>query len=686
MEKKQRIAAYDIIRAVATLLVVQLHVASYGFYAFSDQWLVGVAYNALGRAAVPVFFMLSGILLIPRSGSICSLASRTVFKIILPYVCWAFIYIIYNNAAGIYTISPLRMFFAVPYYHLGFMLNMISIYLMLPLLRGFWNSGSTSLSHKRYVIVLALAASQITGFIPMFSSGFNLNFLLSGLPYFAAYALIGVYVNEAYVKRNPKGTPLLWALGYLLSTALIVLTIYFDSNRAGAPTERFFSYQSLAVLAQAIFMILFGLSVKPGEKSSRFFLLVSRNSFAIYLMHPLLLTILQTGLLGFTVPWNLRNPIFFVPLYAVTIFSICWGIAELWRLMGKYVLAWAGKLIKKEKDASYVHRFVQILGVVILIAAYVLCVKVWDVSFIRPAEISIADAQAIAVADRQTGEDADSAIENVDLNHSIDNMRIVDDGLYIDGWAAIPGIDSQNTRIYITLTNEAGAITPYAVTAYESDTLKDAWEDGDMHAWATFECTVPLADLSPGTYGISVMLEYEGKLYKAAWAREFAYDADGTISGLGELTRNTSSALSGSVDLDIDASALTINENLCSSIDVFAIQENRLDMEGWAAIGGIDSAQTAAYVALTDEHGAKTLYSTTPFINDYLNGVWQDTIYGSAFFTCAISLDMLSPGQYAVTLVLEYDGQIWETAWKREFEYFPDGTISALSELIPYTQ
>ena len=56
----------DLLRVISTVMVVILHVAAQGFYVFYPYWGVALLYNAFGRVAVPVLFMISGVCLIPK--------------------------------------------------------------------------------------------------------------------------------------------------------------------------------------------------------------------------------------------------------------------------------------------------------------------------------------------------------------------------------------------------------------------------------------------------------------------------------------------------------------------------------------------------------------------------------------------------------------------------------------------
>src|SRR5512140_4003907 len=87
----------DLLRVLAIYLVVIIHTSGQLTNVWGKipeaQWIIGDIYGGVARIGVPLFFMLSGYLLLPRSESLGAFYRKRVLKIIIPFVAWSIIYI-----------------------------------------------------------------------------------------------------------------------------------------------------------------------------------------------------------------------------------------------------------------------------------------------------------------------------------------------------------------------------------------------------------------------------------------------------------------------------------------------------------------------------------------------------------------------------------------------------------------
>src|SRR5512135_85584 len=118
----------DLIRVLAIYLVVVIHVSGQLTGAWGRipeaQWLIADLYGGIARVGVPLFFMLSGFLLLPRSESLRSFYSKRMIKIVIPFIVWSAIYIGLDCAGnpGKCTTDYLLQFILLKrtYFHLWF--------------------------------------------------------------------------------------------------------------------------------------------------------------------------------------------------------------------------------------------------------------------------------------------------------------------------------------------------------------------------------------------------------------------------------------------------------------------------------------------------------------------------------------------------------------------------------------
>src|SRR5215470_7793 len=87
----------DLIRTVAIYLVVVIHVSGQLTNAWGQisttQWLIGEIYGAIARVSVPLFFMISGYLLLPRSESLRDFYTKRMTRTLSPCVALVLIYL-----------------------------------------------------------------------------------------------------------------------------------------------------------------------------------------------------------------------------------------------------------------------------------------------------------------------------------------------------------------------------------------------------------------------------------------------------------------------------------------------------------------------------------------------------------------------------------------------------------------
>ncbi len=185
----------DLIRVVATILVVTVHVSGqltnvWGKIPESD-WFIANIYGGIARICVPLFFMISGYLLLPRSESLGTFYRKRMPKVVIPFLVWSLIYLGWycGNHPGTCTPSLVRnlLFVQGTYYHLWFMYSLIGIYLILPVLRLLVRPEADR-KILWYLIVLWLVFQSVLNFADHFA-GFKI-----GISAPLANGLVGFFI------------------------------------------------------------------------------------------------------------------------------------------------------------------------------------------------------------------------------------------------------------------------------------------------------------------------------------------------------------------------------------------------------------------------------------------------------------------------------------------------------------
>src|SRR5258708_1026429 len=133
----------DFIRVVAIYLVVVIHVSGQLTNEWAQipllQWMIANVYGSIARISVPLFFMMSGYLLLPRREDLKSFYLKRVLKILIPLISWSLLYLFWfcANPPNLCTAGFVSQALLVngTYYHLWFLYSLLGLYLALPFLR-----------------------------------------------------------------------------------------------------------------------------------------------------------------------------------------------------------------------------------------------------------------------------------------------------------------------------------------------------------------------------------------------------------------------------------------------------------------------------------------------------------------------------------------------------------------------
>jgi surface polysaccharide O-acyltransferase-like enzyme len=317
----------DFVRVMATFFVVWLHSSSPLLYKYnmisSGYWWVGNFYNSIVRMSVPLFFMISGFLLINKTERLEIFFKKRIRKVVIPMIVWSVIYIFWKAYIERSSSISIHSFYSAllrpTYFHLWFLYAIIEIYLYIPILRIFViNSDKLYLY---YFVALWVVASTLFFAKKAIGVSSTIDFrMVSG---YVGYLLIGHLLGHMRLNKTIIACSI---LGYLISAGTTIYGTFFLSHKSGkfisilhiylCPNVIILSVSSF-ILLRAVFENFSKLSNARIVSSIRG---ISSASFGIYLIHAMFLFLIRHGYLGYQLDVLKCNPIFSVPFTAVLCF------------------------------------------------------------------------------------------------------------------------------------------------------------------------------------------------------------------------------------------------------------------------------------------------------------------------------------------------------------------------------
>ena len=337
---KKRIIYLDYLRVLAILGVLINHIsATWGHMAFNGN--VALVYNSLGKIGVPVFLMLTGVLLLNNKLPISSFIKRRYPRVLIPFIFWIALFIIYD----FFVLRPelfngniinqiLLCFFTYRWY----VWMILGVYLIIPIFAAFIKNSK--LEGVKYFLIIWYITTALFTLSILFD--FQMKFL--DLVIFSGpigYLMLGYYLHNKEFKINPKK---IVVISVILFIILTVFKAYMLNADVFNPykfryviflTRSKLDIDTISILQAAFIFLLFKYipKVKSGffKKISGFcnkktvlalIISISQASYGIYLNHYFIVAYLK----DIHFPFKSFPSIIFVPIFAISILFISYGI------------------------------------------------------------------------------------------------------------------------------------------------------------------------------------------------------------------------------------------------------------------------------------------------------------------------------------------------------------------------
>jgi surface polysaccharide O-acyltransferase-like enzyme len=307
-ETSERIQYLDVLRMLAMAAVVFIH-ASTGTLSeavTSPAWHLANVLTSVFSASVPLFFMISGALLLdsPKTLSVRYTLRTRVLRLLVPLLVWSFIYVAYDlvvswrvNGSPDWADAVARLKslpgdpVIVP---LWFMYAIIGAYLLSPLLKRLVD-GLTRSQVIYLLVIWALASCLLPTMAALMPESVSPLFTLNakyGLDFFGGY--LGYFLLGYYLAKTKRS----------FSKSLLVLLICFDAAVIAVGTwratqadivnpEAFKSYLHVftVVMSSAMFLLFKEVMRQRsmGRILGRTVSFLAPLAFGVYLVHSLMI-------------------------------------------------------------------------------------------------------------------------------------------------------------------------------------------------------------------------------------------------------------------------------------------------------------------------------------------------------------------------------------------------------------
>lgn len=337
-ENRDRVLYSDILRTLTIYAVLIIHVCGVRWYSTvgTSEWYVLNTFMTMLRWCIPVFFMLSGIIILDPNYNLSfkKLYTKTLPRLVVALIFWAVLYrtlspitsivlnireVTINDWKRIYT----EIIFDTPWHHLWFMYAIISIYILSPIIRVF--TAHAEKKHYFYFLILFFIFGSV---IPKINASYNvhISFGVYELYSYTGYSIAGYFFAKYDLTALQK--KLLYTAGILTLAWMLFWSTYMAITENAISTQ-YFENLGPHTMIVAYFVFVFAKNFINDNKTiqqyknNKYITLLASCSLGIYLSHDLfniLLNLLNinTG----TFPAILSVPLLALFVYLGSLFLV----------------------------------------------------------------------------------------------------------------------------------------------------------------------------------------------------------------------------------------------------------------------------------------------------------------------------------------------------------------------------
>lgn len=330
----KRILYLDEVRSLAIILVVLGHLIRLFSHDFTS-WQICSGVFSLTRIGVPLFFTVSGALLLTRKHDIELFLEKRFKRVFLPFAFWIIVYLILGVLIWHYS-PTIDYFYGIIFgsHDLSslfwFIWSLIGVYFLIPVLSSFIREYGDFGSKYLIIITLILSLLYTIGFFDPQQIKYDFRIIFNFFPVLG-YFIMGSFIHNHEFKYSKRKMFLIGILLFIVGITCHFIKIYYKGlgSFALAPIDFFdifvvmetiglftaFKYADVKMISDKI---------KPIKEQTlgKVIVTFSSCSFGIYFSHYILLMYLFD--FGFMHHWGSKNLFIYFPLSAVIIIGFCW--------------------------------------------------------------------------------------------------------------------------------------------------------------------------------------------------------------------------------------------------------------------------------------------------------------------------------------------------------------------------
>lgn len=315
----------DLLRVGSMFLVIVIHVANcfcrdYA-YISSMSYFFACLFNMLARVSVPIFFMISGALLISKKHTKEKYISRIV-KMVIVLAIWTLVYYLWEIFyLGGTPNSILTLLYGPDRTLLWFMYAIIALYIALP----FISKMMKNLTKKEEDLFITLwlifsGASYILKLIVTPESEYPIPMISAA--YYLGYFVIGhiIYKRINKVKDKEKlkeyNRPIFLML--VISNVIMLVATLIGSEFMNGYFDKLFAYKNIFLVLSSISVYLLVLINLNKNTNIKYIDKIAPYSLGIYLVHGIFLNVLYYNFHFTDLPSLIMIPIISVILFIIS--------------------------------------------------------------------------------------------------------------------------------------------------------------------------------------------------------------------------------------------------------------------------------------------------------------------------------------------------------------------------------